>query len=250
MNKIIAVTNQKGGVGKTTTAINLAASLAKLGKSTLLIDIDPQANATSGLGLSKDREVSICEVIETPESIASAMVETEFSGLVILPARPDLAAMEVTLGTEDNRYFRLKEALGLVSFDYIIIDCPPALGLLTLNALSAANKILVPVQSEYFAMEGLGQLLQTIQQIRKGLNPQLELLGVVLTMLDRRNSLSGQVRSELKKHLGDKVMGVTIPRNVRLAEAPSFGKPISAYDKWSKGAKAYTKLAKIVARAA
>lgn len=244
MQRVIAVANQKGGVGKTTTTINVGAILAKTGKTVLLIDLDPQANSTSGLGVSKNHDVTVQDVLFNPIEIKNAIVETEFTNLSILPASPELATSEVDLVTELAREQRLKQALELTSFDYVFIDCPPALGLLTINALTAANDVLIPVQSEYYAMEGLGQLLQTIQRIRQALNPALKLLGVVMTMYDSRTSLSDQVAKEIEQHLPESVFKTVIPRNVRLAEAPSHGVPITEHDRWSKGAKAYKQLAK------
>lgn len=241
---IIAVANQKGGVGKTTTTINLGALLAKSGKKVLLVDFDPQANATSGLGFPKNLEPTVGDVLFDASLLQEAIVETPFYGLQLLPARPELATLEVDLVNELAREQRLKQALKSTAFDYILIDCPPALGLLTVNALTAANEVLIPVQAEYYAMEGLGQLLQTVQRIKQALNPKLHLLGVVMTMYDSRTSLSEQVKDELMQHLPKSVLNTVIPRNVRLAEAPSHGKPINEHDKWSKGAKAYKQLAK------
>lgn len=244
MQRVIAVANQKGGVGKTTTAINVGALLAKSGKSVLLVDLDPQANLTSGIGLNKNLEKTIQDVLFEDDALRSAIVETEFENLSVLPARPELATAEVDLVNELAREQRLKQALSRTDFDYVLIDCPPALGLLTINALTAADDVLIPVQAEYYAMEGLGQLLQTIQRIRQALNPQLNLLGVLLTMYDTRTTLSTQVKSELEQHLPGKVFSAIIPRNIRLAEAPSHGKPINEHDRWSKGAKAYKQLVK------
>jgi len=247
MAHTIAVINQKGGVGKTTTAINLGAYLAKMGRQVLLVDLDPQGNATSGLGLDKQNlNSTMYDVLFNEAEAASTIRETNITGLLILPANAQLAAAEVDLATEAKREYKLKEALANLTYDYILIDCPPALGLLTINALTAADKVLIPVQAEYYAMEGLGQLLDIIQRVRSGLNGRLEILGVVVTMFDSRNSLAEQVVSELKKHFGDKVMSTIVPRNVRLAEAPSYGKSIAQHDKWSKGARAYKQLAKEV----
>lgn len=247
MGQTIAVINQKGGVGKTTTAINLGAYLAKAGKDVLLVDMDPQGNATSGLGIDKNGlEHTMYDVLFGLIDGQAITRESSVSGLHLLPANSKLAAAEVDLASEDRREFKLKEAIANMTYDYIIIDCPPALGLLTINALTAANKVLIPVQAEYYALEGLSQLLDIIQRVRSGLNTHLEILGVVVTMYDSRTTLSDQVSSELKKHFAEKVFTTVIPRNIRLAEAPSYGKPIMEHDKWSKGARAYKQLAKEV----
>ena len=244
---IIAIANQKGGVGKTTTAVNLSSLLAEQGRRVVLVDMDPQANSTSGLGISGDNSrASVQDILNDPGAIKDALEETEFSGLQIIAARPELAGAEVDLVNELAREQRLKNALQSLEVDYVIIDCPPALGLLTINALTAADEVLIPVQAEYYAMEGLGQLLQTIQRIRQALNPDLNLLGVVMTMYDNRTSLSEQVLAEIEKHFPGKVFKTVIPRNVRLAEAPSHGRPIQHHDRRSKGAKAYKQLAKEV----
>jgi chromosome partitioning protein len=246
---IIAVINQKGGVGKTTTAVSLAAQLASADTPVLLVDLDPQGNATSGLGLPKEQLTPTSyEVLFGRASLDQAVKPTNREGLYLLPANSNLAAAEVELVSRQNREFALKQAMQIGTFAYVIIDCPPALGLLTINALTAANTILIPVQSEYYALEGLGQLLATVQRVRQGLNPSLDLLGVVLTMFDKRTSLSEQVMHELKEHFGDKLFKTVIPRNVRLAEAPSFGKTIFEHDKWSKGARSYKQFAKEVAK--
>lgn len=246
---IIAVINQKGGVGKTTTAVNLAAQLADAQHPVLLIDLDPQGNATSGLGLPKDQlHPTSYEVLFGHATLEQAVQPTNREGLFILPANANLAAAEVELVSVANREFSLRQAMQMGAFAYVIIDCPPALGLLTINALTVAHSILIPVQSEYYALEGLGQLLATVQRVRQGLNPNLDLLGVVLTMYDKRTSLSEQVQSELRAHFGDKLFKTVIPRNVRLAEAPSFGKTIFEHDKWSKGARSYKQFAKEVAK--
>ena len=244
MQRVIAVANQKGGVGKTTTAINVGALLAKSGKNVLLVDLDPQANLTSGIGLNKHSEKTVQDILFDEAEIRSVIVETEFDNLSVIPARPELATAEVELVNELAREQRLKQALAQTDFDFVFIDCPPALGLLTINALTAADDVLIPVQAEYYAMEGLGQLLQTVQRIRQALNPNLNLLGVLLTMYDNRTTLSAEVKKELEQHLPGKVFSAIIPRNVRLAEAPSHGKPAHEHDRWSKGAKAYKQLVK------
>jgi chromosome partitioning protein len=244
-NNIITIFNQKGGVGKTTTAINLAAYLAKSSKRVLLIDTDPQSNATSGLGVDiSSLGTSVYEVLLDPKQFSGAIIETSTKNLYLLPAKHALSAAEVDLVNLPARETRLRTVLSETDYDYIIIDCPPALGLLTINALVAATSVLIPVQAEYYAMEGLGQLLSIVQRVRETINPNLELLGVLLTMYDGRNSLAEQVENELHKHLGAKLLETVIPRNVRLAEAPSFGRTIIEHDKWSKGARAYKQLAK------
>ena len=244
----IAVINQKGGVGKTTTAVNLSAQLATNRSPVLLIDLDPQGNATSGLGLSKDIGPTTYEMLLGGVSLEQAIHSTNREGLYIVPANANLAAAEIELVNMMQRELALRSALQTAAYDYVVIDCPPALGLLTVNALSAADAILIPVQTEYYALEGLGQLLATVQRVRQALNPSLDLLGVVLTMYDKRTSLSEQVMDELHNHFGDKVFKTVIPRNVRLAEAPSFGKTIFEHDRWSKGARAYKSLSKEVTK--
>lgn len=249
MATVIAVTNQKGGVGKTTTSINLAYFLAKDGKKTLLIDFDPQGNATSGLGIDKtDLEGTMTEVVKGERVLSQIIIATEHKNLWLAPATSVLANTEVEMAQVDKRFSRLKMAIEplLASYDYIIIDNPPSLSLLTVNGLIAARYVLLPVQAEFYALEGLGQLLETMKLVRKGMNPSLELLGVLPTMLDSRTTLSGQVHDEIKRHFPGKVFEATIPRNIRLAEAPSHGIPIGVYDKFSKGSRAYKALAKEV----
>jgi len=241
----IAILNQKGGVGKTTTAVNLGAYLAKAGASVLLVDLDPQGNATSGLGIDKQTlDSTMYDALFNHEVAPSIVADTPISGLQLLPANANLAGAEVQLVSSLQRELQLRSMLEQFNHDIILIDCPPSLGLLTINALSAADYVLIPVQTEYYALEGLGQLLGVIQRVKEAINPKLEILGVLLTMFDSRTSLSDQVMDEVKKHFGDKVLSTVIPRNVRLAEAPSFGTPISEHDKWSKGARAYKSLAK------
>lgn len=244
MSQVIAVINQKGGVGKTTTAINVASYLQKLGKSVLLVDLDPQGNATSGLGVPKTSTITTYEVLLGQAKLNEAIIEIERLNIGLVPASETLAASEINLSAEPSREKKLKKALGNATHDYVIIDCPPALGLLTVNALTASDWVLIPVQVEYYALEGLSQLLSVMQKVRQGLNPDLELLGVVGTMYDGRTTLSEQVFKELEKHFGEKLFKTVIPRNVRLAEAPSFGKTIHEHDKWSKGARSYKQLAK------
>lgn len=248
MTTIISVTNQKGGVGKTTTAINLAFYIAKAGKRVLLVDFDPQGNASSGLGVEKSElQATMTDVILETKKLKEVIIETEFKNLYLAPSTPHLANTEVELAQANRRFTRLKNALNNTSgFDYVIIDCPPSLSLLTVNGLIASRYVILPVQAEFYALEGLGQLLETMKLIRKNMNPTLDLLGVLPTMVDSRTSLSAQVHEEIKKHFPGKVFSNTIPRNIRLAEAPSFGLPIGVYDKWSKGARAYKEVAKEV----
>jgi len=245
---IIAVINQKGGVGKTTTAVNLAAHLASDKSPVLLLDLDPQGNATSGLGLPREIGPTTYELILGQATLEQVVRSTNREGLYIVPANSSLAAAEIELVPVMQRELALRTALQTAAYHYVIIDCPPALGLLTVNALGAAGTIIIPVQAEYYALEGLGQLLATVQRVKQALNPSLDLLGVALTMYDKRTSLSEQVMDELHNHFGDKVFRTVIPRNVRLAEAPSFGKTIFEHDRWSKGARAYKSLAKEVTK--
>lgn len=253
MTTVISVTNQKGGVGKTTTAVNLAFYLAKSGKRTLLIDFDPQGNATSGLGIDKQTLAqTMSDVVLEKSGLNEVILATAYKNFFIAPSTPTLANTEVELAQAERRFSRLKSAIDVCSnkFDVIVIDCPPSLSLLTVNGLVGANYVLLPVQAEFYALEGLGQLLETMKLIRKAMNPTLELLGVLPTMMDSRTTLCGQVYEEIKKHFPGKVFDATIPRNVRLAEAPSHGLPIGAYDRFSKGARAYKALAKeVISRA-
>lgn len=246
MGKVISIANQKGGVGKTTTSVNISAILAKKGKKVLLIDTDPQGNATSGLGVEKSHEISIYDVLIGETEMKEAVQESQIKNLKVCPSNINLAGAEVELVSMISREYRLKEKLEEYKeqYDYIIIDCPPSLGLITLNAFTASDSVLIPVQCEYYALEGLGQLINTINLVKKHLNKELEIEGAVLTMYDARTNLSNQVVKEVKKYFDDRVYKTVIPRNVRLSEAPSYGMPITVYDPRSKGAKCYDKLVK------
>lgn len=246
MGKIVSLANQKGGVGKTTTTVNLGTILAKKGKKVLLIDADPQGNATSGLGVEKETEYSTYDILVNDTKIEDVIQDTIIKNLKVCPANMSLAGAEVELVSMMSREQRLKEKLDEVKdeYDYILIDCPPSLGLITLNAFTASNSVLIPVQCEYFALEGLGQLINTINLVKKHLNKEIQIEGALLTMYDIRTNLSNQVVKEVKKYFENKVYKTVIPRNVRLSEAPSYGMPITEYDPRSKGAKSYMKFAK------
>lgn len=249
MAEKIAIVNQKGGVGKSTTAVNLSAGLAEKNNSVLLIDMDPQGNASSGLGIEKTKvEFTIYDLLINSEEPTAAVVKSNFDNLDIIPANIELAGAEIELVSIISRESRLKKAVAKIKkeYDYIIIDCPPSLGLLTLNALTAADSVMVPIQCEYYALEGLGQLMNTIELVRKNLNPNLRIAGVLMTMYDARTNLSEQVIEEVEAYFSELLFKTIIPRNVRLSEAPSFGKPILEYSSSSKGAAAYRKLAEEV----
>ncbi len=249
--RILAIVNQKGGVGKTTTAINLATALAAVEKRVLLIDFDPQGNASTGLGISRQaRRVTSYDVLLADRSVADAVTATMIPGLSIVSSSVDLSGAELELVGAENREFRLKKALaGAVDdFDYVLIDCPPSLGLLTLNALVASHAVLVPLQCEFYALEGLSYLVRTVERVKRALNPELEIQGVVLTMFDKRNNLSDLVAADVRDHFGAKVYETVIPRNVRISEAPSHGKPVLLYDFRCSGAQAYIHLASEVLR--
>ena len=248
MGRVISIANQKGGVGKTTTAVNLSAILAKRGKKVIIIDADPQGNASSGVGLEKVTQDSLYDVLINDMKIDETLRKTSIKNLKVCPSNMDLAGAEVELVSQMSREQRLKEKVDEVKedYDYIIIACPPSLGLITLNAFTASDSVLIPVQCEYFALEGLGQLLNTINLVKKHLNKTLEIEGAVLTMYDIRTNLSNQVVKEVKRYFEDKVYKTVIPRNIKLSEAPSYGLPITLYDEKSKGARAYEKLAREV----
>jgi chromosome partitioning protein len=249
MGKVMAIINQKGGVGKTTTAVNLAACLAYKGKKVLLIDSDAQGNATSGLGIDRnDIELSVYDCLVDDEKIKEAIIRTKYKNLSVLPSAQELSAAEIELGYEKKREFFVKRAISHIKddYDYIIIDSPPALGLLTINIMTASDTVLIPIQCEYYALEGLAQLITTIKTIKKSLNKSLDIEGILATMYDKRTNLSEQVYNEVKEHFPDKTYETVIPRNVRLSEAPSFGEPIIKYDITSVGAEAYFALAREV----
>lgn len=247
MGRILCVANQKGGVGKTTTSVNLAASLAFLGKKAVLVDMDPQANASSGVGVrATEEDPTTYEILMGISSMQDALKQTEIENLRVIPARRDLVGCEVELVAAERREYRLTDAFRAsgLDCDYAIIDCPPSLGLLTLNALTAAEAVIIPMQCEFYALEGLSQLLHTVHRVKRNLNSGLDVEGIVLTMFDGRNNLSRQVEAEIKKHFKDKVFNSVIPRNVKLGEAPSHGKPVILYDARSTGAQGYLEMAR------
>lgn len=253
MTHVMAIVNQKGGVGKTTTAVNLATAMAAVGKTVCLIDLDPQGNASTGLGIERGaRKQTSYDLLMNDITVAEAVIPTQIRGLVVVPATIDLSGAELELVTERNREFRLRTAFenSPVKYDYILIDCPPSLGLITINALTSSDSVLIPLQCEFYALEGLSHLLKTIELVRKRLNPKLLIDGVVLTMYDRRNKLTENIEADVREYLGAQVYQTVIPRNVRISEAPSHGKPALLYDLQCSGSRAYLGLAKEVLKRA